>query len=122
MLPLQQSSLIESQRLADTLRLCRLNLAVHGLEGDISHGGQVNSYDDDPHDATGRFDFVLATATCASAKSKLTKPDRRSVGEAELHPPFNVNAVTGRSCFLTRRSSFRRSFVDITSAARFKTL
>ncbi len=44
----------------DTGRLCRLNLAVHGLEGDIRHGGQVNSYYDDPHDATGRFDFALS--------------------------------------------------------------
>ena len=53
----------------ETGRLCRLNLAVHGLEGDIRHGGNVNSYYDDPHAATGRFDFVLA------------------------NPPFNVNAV-----------------------------
>jgi type I restriction enzyme M protein len=53
----------------ETGRLCRLNLAVHGLEGDIRHGGQVNSYYDDPHKATGAFDFVLA------------------------NPPFNVNAV-----------------------------
>ena len=45
-----------------------MNLAVHGLEGDIKHG-QVNSYYDDPHAATGTFDFVLA------------------------NPPFNVNAV-----------------------------
>jgi type I restriction enzyme M protein len=42
---------------------------VHGLEGDIRHGGNVNSYYDDPHTATGQFDFVLA------------------------NPPFNVNAV-----------------------------
>lgn len=53
----------------ETGRLCRMNLAVHGLEGDIRHGGQINSYYDDPHEATGRFDFVLA------------------------NPPFNVNAV-----------------------------
>ncbi len=53
----------------ETGRLCRLNLAVHGLEGDIRHGGNVNSYYDDPHKATGQFDFVLA------------------------NPPFNVNAV-----------------------------
>ncbi len=53
----------------DTGRLARLNLAVHGMEGDIRHGGNVNSYYDDPHKATGKFDFVLA------------------------NPPFNVNAV-----------------------------
>ncbi|MEO8008450.1 MAG: N-6 DNA methylase, partial [Betaproteobacteria bacterium] len=50
-------------------RLCRMNLAVHGLEGDIRHGGEVNSYYDDPHKAVGAFDFALA------------------------NPPFNVNAV-----------------------------
>ncbi len=46
-----------------------MNLAVHGLEGDIRHGGEVNSYYDDPHKAVGTFDFALA------------------------NPPFNVNAV-----------------------------
>ncbi len=72
----------------DTGRLARMNLAIHGLEGDIRHGGHINSYYDDPHEAClplpsptggggaggegerhGRFDFVLA------------------------NPPFNVNAV-----------------------------
>ena len=52
-----------------TGQLCRMNLAVHGLEGDIKHGGEINSYYDDPHQAVGRFDFILA------------------------NPPFNVNAV-----------------------------
>lgn len=52
-----------------TGQLCRMNLAVHGLEGDIKHGGEINSYYDDPHQAVGKFDFVLA------------------------NPPFNVNAV-----------------------------
>ena len=34
-----------------------MNPAVHGLEGDSRHGGNVNNYYDDPHDATGRFDW-----------------------------------------------------------------
>ena len=39
----------------------------------------------DQHDATGRFNFVAATATLVSAKTTPAKPDRRSVGEADLH-------------------------------------
>jgi type I restriction enzyme M protein len=41
----------------ETGRLCRLNLAVQGLEGDIRHGGSISSYYDDPHAATGQFDL-----------------------------------------------------------------
>ena len=43
-----------------------MNLAVHGLEGDIR---QANSYYDDPHRCVGQFDFVMA------------------------NPPFNVDRV-----------------------------
>ena len=67
--PARELSIHGVEKTDETGRLCRINLAVHGLEGDIRHGGNVNSYYDDPHDATGRFDFALA------------------------NPPFNVNAV-----------------------------
>src|SRR3546814_16626786 len=67
--PAAELAICGVEKTDDTGRLCRLNLAVHGLEGDIRHGGHVNSYYDDPHDATGQFDIVLA------------------------NPPFNVNKV-----------------------------
>lgn len=67
--PSDELAICGVEKTDETGRLCRLNLAVHGLEGDIKHGGNVNSYYDDPHAATGKFDFVLA------------------------NPPFNVNAV-----------------------------
>jgi type I restriction enzyme M protein len=67
--PAAELSIHGVEKTDETGRLCRLNLAVHGLEGEIKHGGNINSYYDDPHAATGRFDFVLA------------------------NPPFNVNAV-----------------------------
>jgi type I restriction enzyme M protein len=64
--PARELSIHGQEKVADTVKLCRMNLAIHGLEGDIREG---NSYYDDLHNATGRFDFALA------------------------NPPFNVNAV-----------------------------
>lgn len=49
-----------------TVPLARMNLALHGLSGNIRLG---NSYYDDLHDSVGAFDFVMA------------------------NPPFNVNGV-----------------------------
>lgn len=49
-----------------TVPLAKMNLALHGLSGDIRLG---NSYYDDLHHAEGTFDFVMA------------------------NPPFNVNGV-----------------------------
>lgn len=51
---------------SDTVKLAKMNLAVHGLSGDIR---EANTYYEDPHKAPGRFDFVMA------------------------NPPFNVNGV-----------------------------
>jgi type I restriction enzyme M protein len=67
--PASELSIFGVEKTDETGRLARMNLSVHGLEGDIRHGGDVNSYYDDPHKAVGAFDFALA------------------------NPPFNVNAV-----------------------------
>ncbi len=54
------------EKTEETVRLCKMNLAVHGLEGEIRQG---NSYYEDIHDAVGKFDFVMA------------------------NPPFNVDRI-----------------------------
>ena len=59
-------SLFGEERVLETLRLAKMNLAVHGLSGDIRQG---NSYYEDVHKSPGKFDFVMA------------------------NPPFNVDAV-----------------------------
>lgn len=64
--PASELSIHGQEKVEETVRLCRMNLAMHGLEGDIR---QAISYYDDLHRSRERFDFVLA------------------------NPPFNVNAV-----------------------------
>jgi type I restriction enzyme M protein len=45
------------EKAEQTLRLCRLNLAIHGLPGNVVVG---NSYYDDPFKQTEGFQFVMA--------------------------------------------------------------
>ena len=69
-------SVFGQEKTGDTVRLSKMNLAVHGLQGDIREG---NSYYEDPFDLAkgdtvdgkqhGQFDYVMA------------------------NPPFNVNEI-----------------------------
>ena len=59
-------SIYGQERVDETVKLCRMNLAVHGLGGQIS---QSNTYYEDAFDSVGRFDYVMA------------------------NPPFNVNKI-----------------------------
>lgn len=72
-IPGDELSCFGQEKTADTVRLAKMNLAVHGLQGDIREG---NSYYDDIHQSAcglkegeGQFDFVMA------------------------NPPFNVNNI-----------------------------
>jgi len=64
--PASELSVHGQERVDATVRLARMNLAVHGLEGEIKQG---NAYYEDLHNAVGRFDYLLD------------------------NPPFNVSAV-----------------------------
>ena len=64
--PGAELSVYGQEKGAETVRLGKMNLAVHGLSGDIRQG---NTYYEDLHTSTGKFDFVMA------------------------NPPFNVDRV-----------------------------
>jgi type I restriction enzyme M protein len=64
--PGAELSVFGQEKVSETVRLSKMNLAVHGLEGDIREG---NSYYEDLHRSIGKFDFVMA------------------------NPPFNVDRV-----------------------------
>ncbi len=62
----RQLSVFGAEKTEDTVPLAKMNLALHGLSGDIR---QANSYYEDPHGAVGAFDYVMA------------------------NPPFNVDKI-----------------------------
>lgn len=64
--PYKEISIYGQERAVDTVRLCKMNIAIHGLSGDIRQG---NTYYEDVFNMQGKFDFVMA------------------------NPPFNVNNV-----------------------------
>ena len=64
--PNNEISIYGQEKVLDTIRLAKMNLAVHGLSGDIRQG---ITYYNDTHNSVGRFDFVMA------------------------NPPFNVDGV-----------------------------
>jgi type I restriction enzyme M protein len=64
--PVDELAVFGIEKASDTVKLAKMNLAVHRLSGDIR---EANSYYEDPHKSRGRFDFVMA------------------------NPPFNVSGV-----------------------------
>jgi len=55
--PSQEITIFGTEKAIETLRMAKLNLAMHGLSGDIR---EANTYYEDPHESLGRFDFVMA--------------------------------------------------------------
>ena len=64
--PTEKLTFFGMEKNATTIRLAKMNLAVHGLEGDIK---KAITYYEDPHELIGKVDFVMA------------------------NPPFNVDEI-----------------------------
>jgi type I restriction enzyme M protein len=77
--PGREISIYGQEKTGDTRKLCKMNLAVHGLSGDILDG---NSYYEDRHNSLGKFDFVMA------------------------NPPFNVDGINKERLKTDKRFPF----------------
>lgn len=84
--PEREISVFGIEKMTDTLRLCRLNLAVHGLSGDIR---EANTYYDDPHKLIGRFDFVMANPPFNQSEVDQKKL-KKDTGEVDARFPFGL--------------------------------
>lgn len=62
----REVSIYGQEKTDQTVRIAKMNLAIHGLSGDIRQG---NTYYEDLHHSLGKFDFAMA------------------------NPPFNVNGI-----------------------------
>ena len=96
-----------------TVPLAKMNLALHGLSGDIRLG---NSYYEDLHDAVGRFDFVMANPPFnvdGVDKSKLAGDKRFPFG---MPKPDNGNYLWIQQFYAALAENGRAGFVMANSA------
>ncbi|WP_436516388.1 N-6 DNA methylase [Ekhidna sp. To15] len=62
--------------MGETVRLAKMNLMVNNLRGEII---ETNSYEEDPHESFGKFDYVMANPpfNVKSVKESTVKEDKR---------------------------------------------
>ena len=112
--PSRELSIYGQERVGDTVRLAKMNLAVHGLSGDILQG---NSYYEDLHDSLGEFDFVMANPPFnvdKVDKTKLEDDDRFPFG---LPTADNANYLWIQAFYSALNRTGRAGFVMANSAS-----
>lgn len=113
----RELSCFGTEKDAKTVKLAKMNLAVHGLSGDVR---ESNTYYEDPHKAqtngVGRFDFVMANPpfNVSGVDKDRLKDDRRfSLG---LPSTDNANYLWIQLFFAALNDTGRAGFVMANSA------
>jgi type I restriction enzyme M protein len=116
--PSAELSIHGQERVDGNVRLARMNLAVHGLEGEIKHG---NTYYEDLHSTVGRFDFV-----CANPPFNVSQVDKQrlsaEVGTGRRYPfglprTDNANYLWIQDFYSALNDTGRAGFVMANSAS-----
>lgn len=106
-------SIFGAEKTDDTVPLAKMNLALHGLSGDIR---QANSYYEDPHSALGAFDYVMANPPFnvdKVKKEKLAGDKRFPFG---IPKPDNANYLWIQEFYAALNDTGRAGFVMANSA------
>jgi type I restriction enzyme M protein len=77
------------EKTASTIKLAKMNLAVHGLEGQIK---EANTFYDDPFTLAGKCDFVMA-----NPPFNVDKVDAKRVAEDKKRLPFGLPGVNKKT-------------------------
>ncbi len=112
--PGSELSIYGQEKTKETVRLAKMNLAVHGLAGDIS---EANTYYEDLHDSVGKFDFLMANPPFNVNKVDKTKleDDKRFV--FGLPKPDNANYLWIQTFYSALNERGRAGFVMANSAS-----
>ena len=112
--PHTEIAIYGQERVAETIRLCSMNLAVHGLEGDIRQG---NTYYEDIHGSVGKFDFVMANPPFNVDKVDKTKIENDPRFPFKMPKADNANYLWIQIFYSALNSTGRAGFVMANSAA-----
>ncbi len=112
--PGQELSIYGQEKIGDTVRLAKMNLAVHGLDGDIREG---NTYYEDLHDSVGKFDFVMANPPFNVNKIDKTKLEDDPRFPFGLPKPDNGNYLWIQTFYSALNDTGRTGFVMANSAS-----
>jgi len=107
-------SIYGQERVDETVKLCKMNLAVHGLGGQVS---QANTYYEDPFDSVGQFDYVMANPPFnvnRVEKAKLDGDERFPFG---IPRPDNANYLWIQIFYSSLNEKGRAGFIMANSAA-----
>jgi type I restriction enzyme M protein len=106
-------SVYGQEKVAETIRLCKMNLAVHGLSGDIR---QAVTYYEDVHKSVAKFDFVMA-----NPPFNVDKVDKERIKDDPRYPfglpkADNANYLWIQIFYSTLNAQGRAGFVMANSA------
>lgn len=112
--PSSEISVYGQEKTTETVRLCKMNLAVHGLSGDIREG---NTYYEDIHKSVGRFSFVMA-----NPPFNVDRVDKERIKDDPRFPfgipkPDNANYLWIQEFYSALNESGRAGFIMANSAS-----